>query len=68
MNKLTGFERFCINSALDMWIKEQEQHIVKAEAAGKRTIIAQGYWKMVGEDLERKITKLTYKKHLEDVR
>ncbi len=64
MNKLTGFERECINSALEMWIKEQEEHIVKAEWAGERTLVPQGYWDMVGEDLERKITKLTYKKHL----
>ena len=68
MNKLTGFERFCINSALEMWISEQEEHVAKAEAAGKLTLMAQGYWNMIGRDLEKKITKLTYKKHLEDVR
>jgi hypothetical protein len=68
MNKLNGFERFCINSALDQWITEQEDHCVKMHEAGKRLIIAPGYWTMIGKDLEQKVTRLTYKKDLENAK
>ena len=66
MNKLNGFERFCINAALDQWITEQEVHAVEMEKAGKGFIIAPGYWTMIGKDLEQKVTRLTYKKDLEN--
>jgi|TARA_R110000764_G_scaffold108_6_gene686 hypothetical protein len=68
MNKLNGFERFCIHSALEQWITEQETHAVEMEKAGKRYIIAPGYWTMVGKDLEQKVNILTYKKDLENAK
>ena len=68
MNKLNGFEMFCIHSALEQWIAEQEDHCVKMQEAGKNCIIAPGYWKMIGKELEQKVTRLTYKKDLENAK
>jgi hypothetical protein len=62
-NKFNGFEKYFIQTALRHAIEEAEKDILDAEAKGKRSIYAPGYFTMVGNEIIHKVNRMTLKKH-----
>ena len=61
--KFNGFEKYFIQTALKHAIEEAEKDILAAEAKGKRSIYAPGYFTMVGNEIIHKVNRMTLKKH-----
>ena len=61
MKKLTQFENWFIQQAVDNFIEEAENEIKVNEKKGKRGIFASGYFTMVGKDIKDHIDLLTLK-------
>ena len=60
--KFNGFEKYFITTALNHAIEEAENDIKKMEEDGRRSIYAQGYFKMVGKELIAKVNAMTLKR------
>ena len=52
--KFNGFEKYFIITALKHAIEEAENDIKEMEEDGRRSIYAQGYFRMVGKELIEK--------------
>ena len=61
--KFNGFEKYFIQTALRHAIDEAEKDVLAAEAAGKRSLYAPGYFTMVGNEIIDKVNSMTLKKH-----
>ena len=61
--KFNGFEKYFIQTALRHAIEQAEQDMLTAEAEGKRTIYAPGYFTMVGNEIIRKVNRMTLKRY-----
>jgi UDP-2,3-diacylglucosamine pyrophosphatase LpxH len=61
-NKFNGFEKWFIDTALEQAIETAEQDVLKAQSEGKNVIFAPGYFRMVGNDLKKKVNSMTIKK------
>jgi hypothetical protein len=62
-NKFNGFEKYFIQTALRHAIEEAEKDMLAAEAEGKRTIYAPGYFTMVGNEIIHKVNRMTLKRY-----
>jgi hypothetical protein len=62
-NKFNGFEKYFIQTALRHAIEEAEKDMLAAEAEGKRTLYAPGYFTMVGNEIIHKVNRMTLKKY-----
>ena len=60
--KFNGFEKYFIQTALRHAIDEAEKDVLAAEADGKRSIYAPGYFTMVGNEIIDKVNSMTLKK------
>ena len=60
--KFNGFEKYFIQTALRHAIEEAEKDVLAAEADGKRSIYAPGYFTMVGNEIIDKVNSMTLKK------
>ena len=60
--KFNGFEKYFIQTALKHAIEEAESDIKKMEEDGRRSIYAQGYFRMVGKELIAKVNDMTLKR------
>jgi hypothetical protein len=61
--KFNGFEKYFIQTALKHAIEEAEKDVLAAEANGKRSIYAPGYFTMVGKEIIDKVNSMTLKKY-----
>ena len=61
--KFNGFEKYFIQTALRHAIEQAEQDMLTAEAEGKRTLYAPGYFTMVGNEIIRKVNRMTLKRY-----
>ena len=61
--KFNGFEKYFITTALKHAIAEAENDIKEMEEDGSRSIYAQGYFELVGNELIAKVNDMTLKKH-----
>ena len=61
--KFNGFEKYFIQTALKSAIEQAEEDVLAAEADGKRSIYAPGYFTMVGNDIIDKVNSMTLKKY-----
>jgi len=61
--KFNGFEKYFIQTALKHAIEQAEEDILAAEAKGKRSIYAPGYFTMVGNEIIHKVNRMTLKKY-----
>ena len=61
-NKLNGFEKYFITTALKHAIEEAEESIKELVREGKRPIYAEGYFEMVGKELIAKVHNMTLKR------
>ena len=61
--KFNGFEKYFIQTALKSAIEQAEEDVKAAEADGKRSIFAQGYFTMVGNEIIDKVNDMTLKKY-----
>ena len=61
--KFNGFEKYFIQTALRHAIEQAEQDMLTAEAEGKRTIYAPGYFTMVGNEIIHKVNRMTLKRY-----
>jgi hypothetical protein len=59
--KFNGFEKYFITTALKHAIAEAENDIKEMEEDGRRSIYAQGYFEMVGNELIAKVHDMTLK-------
>jgi hypothetical protein len=64
--KFNGFEKYFITTALKHAIEEAENDIKEMEEDGRRSIYAQGYFELVGNELIDKVHNMTLKKHQYD--
>ena len=60
--KFNEFEKYFITVALKHAIAEAENDIKEMEEDGLRSIYAQGYFEMVGNDLIAKVNSMTLKR------
>jgi hypothetical protein len=60
--KFNGFEKYFIQTALKSAIEQAEEDVLAAEADGKRSIYAPGYFTMVGNEIIDKVNSMTLKK------
>ena len=60
--KFNGFEKYFIQTALRHAVEEAEKDVLSAEADGKRSIYAPGYFTMVGNEIINKVNSMTLKK------
>jgi hypothetical protein len=61
--KFNGFEKYFIQTALRHAIEQAEKDMLAAEAEGKRTIYAPGYFTMVGNEIIHKVNRMTLKRY-----
>jgi len=61
--KFNGFEKYFIQTALKSAIEQAEEDVLAAEADGKRSIYAPGYFTMVGNEIIDKVNSMTLKKY-----
>ena len=61
--KFNGFEKYFIQTALRHAIDEAEKDVLAAEATGKRSIYAPGYFTLVGNEIIDKVNDMTLKKY-----
>ena len=61
--KFNGFEKYFITTALKHAIAEAESDIKEMEEDGRRSIYAQGYFELIGNELIAKVNDMTLKKH-----
>lgn len=61
--KFNGFEKFFIQTALKSAIEQAEEDVLSAEADGRRSIYAPGYFTMVGNEIIEKVNSMTLKKY-----
>ncbi len=61
--KCTGFEKHFIQTALKSAIEQAEEDVLAAEADGKRSIYAPGYFTLVGNEIIDKVNSMTLKKY-----
>jgi hypothetical protein len=61
--KFNGFEKYFIQTALRYAIEEAEKDVLAAEADGKRSIYAPGYFTVVGNEIIDKVNSMTLKKY-----
>ena len=61
--KFNGFEKYFIQTALKSAIEQAEEDVLAAEAEGKRSLYAPGYFTMVGNEIIDKVNSMTLKKH-----
>ena len=62
MTKLTKFDQYVIEQALELWQVQFEKEITDVESTGKHSLYAMTYPAMIIKDLNSKITSLTKKK------
>ena len=62
--KLNGFDKWVIDTALDYWVKDVEKDIEEKTRKGENLIYAPGYFETVVKDLKRKVESMTLKKDL----
>ena len=62
-NKFNGFEKYFIQTALRHAIEQAEVDMLAAEAEGKRTLYAPGYFTMVGNEIIHKVNRMTLKRY-----
>jgi len=63
--KFNGMENFMLQKALESHVKQLEADILHLESKeGKRSMIAPGYFTMIGKDLSIKLDEMTIKAHL----
>ena len=60
--KFNGFEKYFIQTALKHAIEEAENEIKEMEKDCRRSIYAQGYFEMVGNEIIKKVNHMTLKK------
>ena len=61
--KFNGFEKYFIQTALKSAIEQAEEDVLAAEAEGKRSLYAPGYFTMVGNEIIDKVSSMTLKKY-----
>jgi hypothetical protein len=61
--KFNGFEKYFIQTALKSANEQADEDVLAAEADGKRSIYAPGYFTMVGNDIIDKVNSMTLKKY-----
>ena len=61
--KFNGFEKYFIQTSLRQAIEQAEEDVLAAEAKGKRSIYAPGYFTLVGNEMIKKINDMTLKKY-----
>ena len=61
--KFNGFEKYFIQTALRHAIEHAEVDMLAAEAEGKRTLYAPGYFTMVGNEIIHKVNRMTLKRY-----
>jgi len=61
--KFNGFEKYFIQTALKSAIEQAEEDVLAAEADGKRSIYAPGYFTLVGNEIIDKVNSMTLKKY-----
>ncbi len=61
--KFNGFEKYFIQTALKSAIEQAEEDIKKLLSEGKRSIYAEGYFTMVGNEMIDKVNSMTLKKY-----
>jgi hypothetical protein len=61
--KFNGFEKYFIQTALRHAIEQAEVDMLAAEAEGKRTLYAPGYFTMVGNEIIHKVNRMTLKRY-----
>ena len=66
MQKFNGFENYFIKTSVKEAVKKAEADIISLEGEGKRSIYAQGYFTMIGNELLNKIDSMTLKSALKD--
>tara|TARA_R110000772_G_scaffold217579_2_gene328061 strand:+ start:1780 stop:1992 length:213 start_codon:yes stop_codon:yes gene_type:complete len=66
MQKFNGFENYFIKASINEAVKKAESDIISLEGEGKRSIYAQGYFTMIGNELLNKIDSMTLKSALKD--
>jgi len=64
--KLNGFENYIITEAVNYYKETAEEEVKKLDEAGKRSMIAPGYYTQVYKDLLYKIDKLTLKSYIKE--
>jgi hypothetical protein len=62
MTKLTKFDQYVIEQALELWQVQFEKEITDVESTGKHPLYAMTYPAMIIKDLNAKIASLTKKK------
>ena len=61
MEKFNGFEQWFIETAINAAVQKAEQDVIEAEKSGKNLIYAQGYFTMVGDEINAKVKRNTKK-------
>ncbi len=61
--KFNGFEKYFIQTALKSAIEQAEEDVLAAEAEGKRSLYAPGYFTSVGNEIIDKVNSMTLKKY-----
>jgi hypothetical protein len=62
MTKLTKFDQYVIEQALELWQIQFEKEITDVESTGKHSLYDMTFPAMIIKDLNSKITSLTKKK------
>jgi len=61
MNKFTGHEAYVLSEALDLYVEEMNQDILKLEGEGKTPIFTTTYFPAIAKDMKWKIQQNTVK-------